>query len=70
MMAQTVEYLVRLRFEEPSAMLPPGQVGDALYDLLTEIEGLAVEQGIVSRRVVGNPDRPPPRQVPDLGPLG
>jgi len=58
-MTALVEYLIRLRLQEPAGTLPPGQVGDVMRALLTEIEDVAVEQEIVSRRVVGEPDRPP-----------
>jgi hypothetical protein len=56
-----VEYLICLRLQEPAGTLPPGQGGDRVHALLTEIEDVAVEQEIVSRRVVGEPDRPPLR---------
>ena len=50
---------VRIRYsEEPVGALAPGQVGEAMHRLLTEIEAVAVEQEIVSRRVLVDPDRP------------
>ena len=57
-MTALVEYLIRLRLEEPAGALPPGQVGDAMHALLGEIEAVAVEQEIVSRVVLAGPDRP------------
>jgi hypothetical protein len=62
--AQTVEYLVRLRFDEPAAMLPPGQVGDVMHTLLDELEIAAEDVEIVSRCIVGDPDRPPRVKCP------
>jgi hypothetical protein len=57
-MTALVEYVVRLRIEEPTATLPTGQVGDVMHALLGEIEAVALEQEIVSRHVLAGPDTP------------
>src|SRR3712207_2657695 len=57
-MTALVEYVVRLRLEEPTGALPPGQVGDTMHALLGEIEAAAVGQEIISRVVLTGPDTP------------
>jgi hypothetical protein len=61
MTAQLVEYLIRVRFEEPPddpAIPAENRIGAELHLLLGELEQAAEEVEIVSRRVVGDPDRP------------
>jgi hypothetical protein len=53
-----VEYIVRLRFEEPTATPAAGESGEAMALLLGEIEDVAIEQEIVSRTVLAGPDTP------------
>lgn len=55
---QTVEYLIRARFQEP----PGVEIGDDMHLVLGEIEMLADEQEIVSRVVDPDCPRPPKRQ--------
>jgi hypothetical protein len=60
-MTALVEYLIRVRFEEPAGrpgVHPDNAIGNAMHDILGEIEDLAVEQEIVSRTVLAGPDTP------------
>jgi hypothetical protein len=57
-MTVLVEYLVRLRLEEPSAAPSSGASGEALALLLAELEAVALETEIVSRVVLAGPDQP------------
>ena len=57
-MTRLVEYVVRLRLEEPSAEPTSGESGEALALLLGEIEAACLEQEIVSRTVLAGPDAP------------
>ncbi len=57
-MTALVEYLIRLRIEEPTGTLSPGQVGDAMHALLGELEVVCLEQEIISRTVPAGPDAP------------
>src|SRR5215213_1777390 len=57
-MTALVEYLVRIRIEEPTAVPSSGESGEAMALLLGEIEDVALEQGIVSRTVLAGPDQP------------
>lgn len=65
MTLQTVEYVVRARFQEPPdnpAIPEEDRIGDAMHAILAEIEGAATEQEIVSRTV--DPDRPRRQKCP------
>ena len=57
-MTALVEYLVRLRCEEPTATPAAGEFGEAMALLLGEIEDIALEQEIISRMVLAGPDAP------------
>jgi hypothetical protein len=55
MTAQTVEYILRVRLLEPpdDPAIPEDRcIGDTMHELLGEIEMCAVDQEIVSRRVI------------------
>ena len=57
-MTALVEYLVRLRLEEPTAGPTAGASGEAMALLLGELEAACLEQEIVSRTVLAGPDAP------------
>src|SRR5215213_5973565 len=57
-MTALVEYLVRIRIEEPTSAPSSSESGEAMALLLGEIEDVALEQEIVSRTVLAGPDRP------------
>ena len=61
MTGQTVEYHVRCRFVEPPDDLSipeENRIGDAMFEVLSLIEDLAIDQEIVSRTVLAGPDSP------------
>jgi hypothetical protein len=63
-LTQTVEYVCRIRLEEPPddpAIPEENRVGPDMADLWGEVEAIAVEQEITSRRVVASPDGRPRR---------
>jgi hypothetical protein len=53
-----VEYLIRLRLEEPSVAPTNGESGETMALLIGEIEDVALEQEIVSRTVLAGSDQP------------
>ena len=58
MTAQVVEYILRVRIEEPVGLPAAGESGEAMALLLGEIEDVALEQEIISRTVLAGPDTP------------
>jgi hypothetical protein len=58
MTAQVVEYILRVRIEEPVGLPAAGESGEAMALLLSEIEAVAIEQEIISRAVLDGPDTP------------
>ena len=57
-MTALIEYLVRIRVEEPTAELSAGESSEAMALLLSEVEVVALEQKVVSRTVLDGPDSP------------
>lgn len=57
-MTALVEYLLRLRIEEPTAAPTNGESGEVMADLLGEFEAACLETEIVSRVVLAGPGGP------------